>query len=321
MKIFSILLKKFEKNRSRKLEKNHGNELDFLIVGQGLAGTLLALELQKRGQKILVVDDGWKTSASLAAAAVLNPVTGMRITKTLGVDDLLPAAKRIYAEHEEKFGKKFFHETPFYRFYTSEFEKETKAKRAKNPEFDGWISEDVPAKTLCCGALSDSLGGFFVNKAGWLDLPNFLETTREFFRSRGEFLEENFCCEDVKISRAGTTWKDREIRRGIVFCTGFRIRENPWFGHLKWQPAKGEFAERFVKNFCHLFSPNLPLENVKILEHKAGVRPAIQGTIPKIGAHEKFSKIFLFGGFGSKGVTWIPLYAERFAEKFCFGND
>ncbi len=294
----------------------------------------------------------------------------MRITKTLGVDDLLPAAKRIYAEHEEKFGKKFFHETPFYRFYTSEFEKETKAKRAKNPEFDGWISEDVPAKTLCCGALSDSLGGFFVNKAGWLDLPNFLETTREFFRSRGEFLEENFCCEDVKISRAGTTWKDREIRRGIVFCTGFRIRENPWFGHLKWQPAKGEFlkifaagtanfqqqilkskitaiplgneiwrvgtnydrenlndeispenAERFVKNFCQLFSPNLPLENVKILEHKAGVRPAIQGTIPKIGAHEKFSKIFLFGGFGSKGVTWIPLYAERFAEKFCFGND
>ncbi|HIV04190.1 MAG TPA: FAD-binding oxidoreductase, partial [Candidatus Spyradosoma merdigallinarum] len=47
--------------------------LDFVVVGQGLAGTLLALELEKRGRRVLVVDDGWKTAASRAAAGVLNP--------------------------------------------------------------------------------------------------------------------------------------------------------------------------------------------------------------------------------------------------------
>ncbi|MBQ8723678.1 MAG: FAD-dependent oxidoreductase, partial [Opitutales bacterium] len=109
------------------------------IVGQGLAGTLLALELEKRGRKVLVIDDGWKTAASQVAAGVLNPVTGMRIVKTLGADDLVPAAKRVYAALGERFGETFFHETPFYRFYTSEHEREVKAKREQNPEYEGWL--------------------------------------------------------------------------------------------------------------------------------------------------------------------------------------
>ena len=129
--------------------------LDFIIVGQGLAGTLLALELEKRGRKVLVVDDGWKTAASQVAAGVLNPVTGMRIVKTLGADDLVPAAKRVYAELALRFGKTFFRETPFYRFYTSEHERSVKAKREQDPDYAGWLSQDIPADSLCGGGLAD----------------------------------------------------------------------------------------------------------------------------------------------------------------------
>lgn len=340
--------------------------LDFVIVGQGLAGTLLALELEKRGRKVLVVDDGWKSAASQVAAGVLNPVTGMRIVKTLGADDLVPAAKRVYAALGERFGETFFHETPFYRFYTSEHEREVKAKREKNPEYEGWLSADVPAGTLCGGGLADRLGGFFVNRAGWLDIPKLLGRAREEWRSCGVLLEENFDYAEVEVSRTGTCWRGRDVLGGIIFCEGFRVRENPWFSHLKWQPAKGEFveielagtenfqgqilkssvaaiplggtrwrvgtnydrdvldtqptaevAERLRKSFCAAFSPAKSAGDAKIVAHRAGVRPAVQGTLPKVGAHEKFPKLFLFNGFGSKGVTWLPLYAERFAAKLC----
>ena len=341
--------------------------LDFVVVGQGLAGTLLALELERRGRRVLVADDGWRTAASRVAAGVLNPVTGMRIVKTLGADDLLPAAKRVYSALGERFGETFFREVPFYRFYSSEHEREIKAKRASDPEYAGWISEDVPAGTLCGGALADRLGGFFVHRAGWLDIPKLLDCARAEWRSRGVLLEENFDCGDVEISRAGTRWRGRDVRGGIIFCEGFRVRENPWFSHLKWQPAKGEFvelelagtenfqsqilkgnvvaiplggarwrvgtnydretldtvptpevAERLRRAFSAMFV-KLPSAEAapQLVAHRAGVRPAVQGALPKVGAHEKFPKLFLFNGFGSKGVTWIPLYAERFAEKLC----
>lgn len=340
---------------------------DFLIVGQGLAGTLLAFALEARGMKICVIDDGWRSAASRIAAGVLNPVTGMRIVKTLGVDDLLPAAKRVYAALGERFGETFFREIPFYRFYTSEHERTVKARRAAEPEYEGWLSEDVPAGTLCGGALADRLGGFFVNRAGRLDLPKLLDCARADFRSRGILIEENFDGADVELARVGALWRGNAFRRGIIFCEGFRVRENPWFGHLKWQPAKGEFVElecagterfqaQILKNttvavplggarwlvgtnydrenlnceptpgreaifsraFTALFSKNA--ENFsagtpRILAHRAGVRPSVQGALPKVGAHEQFPQLFLFNGFGSKGVTWIPLYAERFAEK------
>lgn len=340
--------------------------LDFVIVGQGLAGTLLALELEKRGRKVLVIDDGWKSAASQVAAGVLNPVTGMRIVKTLGADDLVPAAKRVYAALGERFGETFFHEMPFYRFYTSEHEREVKAKREKNPEYEGWLSADVPSGTLCGGGLADRLGGFFVNRAGWLDIPKLLGRAREEWRSRDVLIEENFDYADVEVSRAGTRWRGRDVLGGIIFCEGFRVRENPWFSHLKWQPAKGEFveielagtenfqgqilkssvaaiplggtrwrvgtnydrdvldtqptaevAERLRRSFCAAFSPAKSASDAKIVAHRAGVRPAVQGTLPKVGAHEKFPKLFLFNGFGSKGVTWLPLYAERFAVTLC----
>ena len=341
--------------------------LDFVVVGQGLAGTLLALELERRGRRVLVADDGWRTAASRVAAGVLNPVTGMRIVKTLGADDLLPAAKRVYSALGERFGETFFREVPFYRFYSSEHEREIKAKRAADPEYAGWISEDVPAGTLCGGALADRLGGFFVHRAGWLDIPKLLDCARAEWRSRGVLLEENFDYGDVEISRAGTRWRGRDVRGGIIFCEGFRVRENPWFSHLKWQPAKGEFvelelagtenfqsqilkgnvvaiplggarwrvgtnydretldtvptpevAERLRRAFSAMFVKLPSAEAVpQLVAHRAGVRPAVQGALPKVGAHEKFPKLFLFNGFGSKGVTWIPLCAERFAEKLC----
>jgi len=55
--------------------------IDFLIVGQGLAGSLLAWELIQRGCSVLVVDKG-EENASQVAAGLINPVTGIRFVKS-----------------------------------------------------------------------------------------------------------------------------------------------------------------------------------------------------------------------------------------------
>ena len=81
--------------------------VDFLIVGQGLAGSLLAWELMQRGSKVLIVDSGMP-NASQVAAGLINPITGMRFVKTTDVDVLLPTAKAHYSNLEQTFGQTFY---------------------------------------------------------------------------------------------------------------------------------------------------------------------------------------------------------------------
>jgi glycine/D-amino acid oxidase-like deaminating enzyme len=53
-------------------------EVDYLIVGQGLAGSVVACLLQMAGRRVLVIDNALRTAASLSAAGIVSPITGKR---------------------------------------------------------------------------------------------------------------------------------------------------------------------------------------------------------------------------------------------------
>lgn len=63
-------------------------EFDYLIVGQGIAGTLLTHFLLKKNKKFLVADLYNPNSASSVAAGLFNPVTGRRLVKTWKADSI-----------------------------------------------------------------------------------------------------------------------------------------------------------------------------------------------------------------------------------------
>lgn len=46
--------------------------------------------------------------------------------------------------------------------------------------------------------------------------------------------------------------------------------------------------------------------NFKIVDHLAGVRPTVKDRKPILGQHPKFSKMFVFNGFGSRGIISAP---------------
>ena len=54
------------------------NKVDFIIVGQGMAGTLLAHELISANKKILIIDKKLPASSSRVAAGMINPVAMKR---------------------------------------------------------------------------------------------------------------------------------------------------------------------------------------------------------------------------------------------------
>ena len=69
---------------------------DFLIVGSGLAGSLLANELVDKSFRVLVFGDPNLKSSSMVAGGMVNPVTGKYLAKTWLIDELFGSLFDFY---------------------------------------------------------------------------------------------------------------------------------------------------------------------------------------------------------------------------------
>ena len=75
--------------------------VDFIVVGQGLAGSVLALKLIENGYSIKVIDKPELSSCSKVAAGIWNPVVFKRITKSWMIDELMPEMLNFYRQSEK----------------------------------------------------------------------------------------------------------------------------------------------------------------------------------------------------------------------------
>ena len=324
--------------------------VDVLIVGQGLAGSLLAWELRRQGFSVVVVDNGAE-NASQVAAGLINPVTGQRLVKTQRVDDLLPAARSCYRELGAGFKQEFFVSLPMSRLLKNAKERQLAEQRLRDPAYQDYLL-----------AINDNETGWYSphgvlkqRQTGYLRTRPLLRCLREFFIANGCYRQANF--EYVNITLQPTLqWCDVQARH-VVFCEGHLAGSNPWFGKLPFQPAKGEIlacqtmanlpanmlnygywlvpdreqgfktgatfetdftdsrpsdrAKTRLLDALHQHCPQLsPLE---LVEHAVGIRPATLDKQPFIGTHPRLANMHIFNGFGAKGSLAIPWYAKRFA--------
>ena len=109
-------------------------DIDYLIIGQGLAGSLLAWELIQRQKKVIIVDNN-KENASLVAAGLINPVTGMRFVKSTNVDRLLPTTIDFYKQLSCHFQQTFYIEKPMLRILRNNKELAACQKRLQDLDY------------------------------------------------------------------------------------------------------------------------------------------------------------------------------------------
>lgn len=329
---------------------------DTLIIGQGLAGSLLALELERLGLDCLIVDNGWKQASSTAAAGLINPVTGQRLVKTRHLESLLPAATATYTGLERELGISLLHPRPMVRLPRDEPELQRLHERLRDPGYRGLLGPLLEPNEID-PALVAPLGGFEQYQAGFVDLPLLLQRLRDRFAESGRLLEEEFETDAVHWEGPAIRYKQIRANR-LVFCEGYRGKDNPWFGYLPFQPDKGEILmleferalPRCIINGATWLIPvtgnryrlgsthehhrldEEPSEQgrqqlidalpallksppgFRLIEHRAGVRPATRGAQPFLGTHADHPQLGIFNGFGAKGSLAIPWYARRFAD-------
>jgi glycine/D-amino acid oxidase-like deaminating enzyme len=94
-------------------------EVDYLIIGQGICGTMLSWFLHKEGKNFVVIDDSNENSSSKIAAGIINPITGRRYVTTWMIETVMPFAIETYGELGLHLGTNFVSEKSIIDFFPS----------------------------------------------------------------------------------------------------------------------------------------------------------------------------------------------------------
>jgi len=328
--------------------------INTLIIGQGLAGTLLSWELRQRNIDCLVIDDSHRDSSSMMSAGLVQPVTGPRLVLTPGFENHYAAARTTYQALEHFLNERFFFEMPFVRLFTKESERVYWNQKRRLKTNEPYVKESCPADHW---PNIHDLGSIEFLKSGYCDTRKLLEAYKKFLIHEHLLVQEPVDYADILIKENHVQWKNLKAGR-IIFCEGWQAQNNPWFKHLPYNNAKGEILTLEIPDHPqadHIFSGGKWLcpagrhfragstfswgdlnttateqgkqdilsglsaflnKPVTVIDHRAGVRPIFKDLKPRAEFHADYPQLAIFNGLGSKGVLIGPRQARLFSEKF-----
>jgi glycine oxidase len=361
------------------------DEQDYIIVGQGIAGSILAYFLRKNGQKVLIVDQNTEgvLSSSKIAAGVINPITGRRFVKSWRIDALLPSAKRTYQELEKVLNIPIWHDRRIIRTLRDTEEENNFLLRRTYPDYQQYCGETTDSPQKFDENFSPTLPSFFnkfyafaeTKNGVQVNLPLLVAQFRAYFIENQSLLTENFSFEDLKLGENFVMYKNIKAKK-IIFADGAAGVANPYFSWLPFNLDKGELLLVRIPNLnltdifknkisivplhdvgfgmsdvglsptsdilnptslywvgatnAWSFDDDLPTESNKqliinelqeilncpfeVIGHQAAVRPTVRDRRPFIGLHPKFPTLGIFNGFGTKGASLVPFFAEHFVD-------
>ncbi len=216
------------------------SEFDFIIVGQGIAGTSLAWFLRWAGSRFLVIDRQEHVTSSRIAAGLVTPITGQKLIKSWRFDEFWPAAIAFYDRVQTETKTQFFERRSMVRLFANDVEASTFQRRQDAGEYLGIVSR--PDRLVDEIWFDNPQGGFEMSDGGQLNVPRYLDASRKTFESEGSFLTSDVAVSrDMKIDQYGVVITNLGVRaKTLIFCQGAEAIHNPWFHDVQFKPAKGE---------------------------------------------------------------------------------
>jgi len=324
--------------------------IDYLLIGQGIAGTTLAEHLLQKNQQIRVIDNAAANASTRIAAGLFTPITGIRFVKTWLCDQLFPYFHAFYANMEQKLGQRFFYTMPSYRPFDS-IERQNKwLAEAGEPDMSAYVKSINPKYE----GVFDEFGGLELNFSGYLDTVLFLDSYKKFLAQNDWLIEETFDENKIEIKANSVVYGQIEARK-IIFCGGLADKSSRFWNFLNFRPIKGEILtiklmEGSFRSILNRGVWVLPIGNnlykvgstydsnldyeitqkaledlterlqklielpFEVINQQAGIRPASFDRRPFIGLHHEYSQLGIFNGFGTKGISMSPFFAQEFSE-------
>lgn len=242
-------------------------KVDYLIVGQGLAGTFLAFQLMQKGKKVLVVDKGLKYSSSRVAAGVINPIVLRRFTVTWRAKEFLHYNPKFYKSLDQYLDKQYHFNLPLKKLISSQEEIDFWEHRYHKEDVSDFIYRELKEVSPDISPAQNFKVGL-VKQASWLNISDLLKDFRAKLNTKNALLEEEFSFDELETNQ----YKNIEFER-IIFCEGARGKYNPIFKDLPFSLNKGQL----------LTIENKELPRDSLLKKKVFILPTVDNQF-NIGA-------------------------------------
>lgn len=327
--------------------------IDTLIIGGGLAATLLAFELERTGQRVRIVDSHAMPAATRAAGGLMNPLTGSRLAPLPDLLQRCSAARAHYDRLSQQLGHVLVTPRPIVRICRDAAERERAAMHThacRGAWTDGPIASGLRAP----------FGAFPIHHGWQLDLTALCAAT-----GRGGAVQVEATAFDwhrLSAHSEPPMWQGRRVA-AVVSCEGAAALDNPFWRGLPLQPDAGEsLVVRMDRDLHEAVSAGVTLVplgsrrywlgathqpgqispgptvagrtallkrlarqfeqpwNIEVIGHRAGTRVAPPDREPVVGRHPRWPWLWIFNGLGSRGILRAPEAAEQLAAHMTHGT-
>ncbi|WP_027138604.1 NAD(P)/FAD-dependent oxidoreductase [Gaetbulibacter saemankumensis] len=324
-------------------------EVDYIVVGLGLAGISFCEQLRANDKSFVVFDDNSQQS-SVVAGGLYNPVVLKRFTAVWKCEEQLELALTLYSNLESEFGVKLDYKLPVYRKFASLEEQNDWFTASDKPVLSKYLSTKIHKNDNKYINANYGLGEVY--DTGRIDVKTLIDTYKKYLIEQNSFIEAGFNYNALGIASEGVNYENITAKQ-IVFSEGFGIKQNPYFKDLPLQPAKGELliihapelkidfvlkagvfliplgSDLYIVGATYEWKDltnevsvagreNLLEKLVKLIScpfevvnQVAGIRPTVKDRRPLVGSHTDYKNVYLLNGLGTRGVMIGPYVASQ----------
>lgn len=324
-------------------------QVDYIIVGCGLAGISFC-EVLKANQKTFLVYDNNSQQSSKVAAGLYNPVVLKRFSGVWKAKEQLDIAMPHYEHIENQLNTKVDYKHKIYRRLNSTEEQNKWFTASDKPDLEPFMSTQIVKND---NLHVDAPFGFGeVLKTGRVDTDKLISVYKNDLKKSNSLIEEAFHHDELEFIEEDIIYGDVKAKH-IIFAEGYGVKQNPFFNDIPLNGTKGEVLtikapdlrlDDAIKSAVFIISvgedlyrvgatyerndkTNTPTKEAReellskletfikcdyeVVDHRAGIRPTVKDRRPIIGIHSEYKNLYILNGLGSRGVMIGPYVSKK----------
>lgn len=324
---------------------------EYLIIGQGIAGTMLSYALEQQGLSFIVIDPGDPYNASRVAGAVINPASGKNWSPARDQAILIPEAVATYQAIAAQLEETIIHTSQLTVTHTDDTAQES---------FEQKVTAGAPFLSLD----HNDTEQFFNSPHGFgciqpvyrIAAKRLLDGWRHYLDQSGRLRNTTFRQELCTIGTNSIQYEDIIASR-LIFCEGAAGRYNPLFRAQPFTANRGEalllsipeLPETAVyqgkirlipegnglfwcgSNYRWDFDNLQPdqawrdqtLQQLRLWlrlpfsleDHIVAERPTTAGQVQLSIQHPVYPDVYLFNGLGTRGFSAAPYLSRQLVQQ------